>query len=840
MRQLSRSTVGCGSSPQLLVSPQVQQSPAPPLAHFTKSLAGRSVTPGATRSVTPGSVVQRPVVATVVASPSSWTPMPREPLTSRSQWSQTQPTPREPVTTRSLSRSGSSSHVVANVGSSSRSVTLSTPATASASGAFPPGHTKWTWSATSPVARQVSAFQGAPSSASAPANRAALASRLECTKQELMDAVGALAQVEAKLTTALRPRCTVSAGNSAAASAAAPSVARAQSRSLPKEPVAVAERSVTPRAGCLSASASAQALAAPQSARGQLTHSVSAQSLQTTGNGALPLSARMYGRPVVRMPAGCATGVRSTGSLAAVASAQRQQSQPAPSSKSAASASKPALQTGVNGGPSGLGVEIDRRYPVAMLVNDIVNEVLHQSPTSLSAPNLRPNELKSRLVTLVLEAIAAGGERQRRPSRIAPEERALLKVAFHNAEAWGSLSRATRQQCADNGIGRSIAVRLVEAVRAALDLDTLAQDDETDDVDYWAPRQEFPAESRELEVPPLLSRGLTWQQEELPEPPPAPLKEPEEDEDPERVPEVARGWPTDDGLQEHFEMASRREPTIGQAPSTFEEALHAPRGIPPRNAILASTAPAAGPCVEEKLSESLLPMKSALQLPTQPLQPGEAVDRQHDASSSAAESQSQASRPTPRPGKPMMGSSALSLQRSIPKLDVAAKIDTGLRSSPLKRPSSQPRRESSPRRDSSTPRLRSPRVSRFVHPTGPSHAGKHGSPRGSTSSGMEAVGEVSLPSAVDDAGQKDLQSQLSARRRRASVGNLLSNYTQEVAKNRSTSREDLDMVPRKRMSSLGGDSSMRSLNSEKEQELVSSSRILHASLSPGTAPWRPG
>ncbi|CAE8595803.1 unnamed protein product, partial [Polarella glacialis] len=104
-----------------------------------------------------------------------------------------------------------------------------------------------------------------------------------------------------------------------------------------------------------------------------------------------------------------------------------------------------------------------------------------------------PLDLKSHLVTLVLEAIAAdSGTTERRPQRMSrvPEAvRAMLIIAFHSEEAWKVLCFATRRQCAESGIDRFTAARLLAALREALTLpteETPSKEQEAEDDELWA------------------------------------------------------------------------------------------------------------------------------------------------------------------------------------------------------------------------------------------------------------------------------------------------------------------------------------------------------------------
>ncbi|CAE7599472.1 QNS1 [Symbiodinium natans] len=156
-----------------------------------------------------------------------------------------------------------------------------------------------------------------------------------------------------------------------------------------------------------------------------------------------------------------------------------------------------------------LSKELDSRYPVTLLVNDIVSELLDAPPQPLTAPELR-KDLKPRLVTVILDSIAAEGSTQ--AGRVPASERAMLAVAFHNSEAWQQVCGAARRQCSASGVPHYLAARILESLRAFLGLPKLSEDC---DSDGWAPPPEQPLHPID-DVPPLLSTRGRWQEEQLP------------------------------------------------------------------------------------------------------------------------------------------------------------------------------------------------------------------------------------------------------------------------------------------------------------------------------------
>lgn len=161
--------------------------------------------------------------------------------------------------------------------------------------------------------------------------------------------------------------------------------------------------------------------------------------------------------------------------------------------------------------PSALSVaaEIDRRYPVTPLVHDIVEEALQEAPDAFQAPELR-RDLKPRLRAVILEALQTPGTTNARLQN--PNDRVILGVTLHNAEAWSHFARAARRQCAQNGLGRDLSVRLLEAVRRFLGLDRLPEDSPERLWDMPPDKPLHPID----DLAPLLCSQSTWQQEELP------------------------------------------------------------------------------------------------------------------------------------------------------------------------------------------------------------------------------------------------------------------------------------------------------------------------------------
>lgn len=158
---------------------------------------------------------------------------------------------------------------------------------------------------------------------------------------------------------------------------------------------------------------------------------------------------------------------------------------------------------------STLWAEIDRRYPVTPLVHDIVEEALHEAPEAFQAPELR-RDLKPRLRAVILEALSGGA----RPGLMLqnPNDRVILGVVLHNAEAWRHFARAARRQSAQSGLSRDLAERFLEAVRLFLGLEH--QPEESPEK-FWDLQPERPLHPID-DLAPLLCSRSTWQQEELP------------------------------------------------------------------------------------------------------------------------------------------------------------------------------------------------------------------------------------------------------------------------------------------------------------------------------------
>lgn len=159
-------------------------------------------------------------------------------------------------------------------------------------------------------------------------------------------------------------------------------------------------------------------------------------------------------------------------------------------------------------GGSTLWAEIDRRYPVTPLVHDIVEEALREAPEAFQAPELR-RDLKPRLRAVILEALSGGA----RPLMLQnPNDRVILGVVLHNAEAWRHFARAARRQSAQSGLSRELSERFLEAVRLFLGLEH--QPEESPEK-FWDLQPDRPLHPID-DLAPLLCSRSTWQQEELP------------------------------------------------------------------------------------------------------------------------------------------------------------------------------------------------------------------------------------------------------------------------------------------------------------------------------------
>lgn len=796
------------------------------------------------RSVTPSSMIRSPTVLQMGTTLPVATPVLPGTATPAAPWAHTV---QEPLTTFTYGKCNGSYAI--SIGSSHSLPASASPATPGASMAAP------AWKGLPPPAlgRQSSIQQLASSSTSslvAPGaghQGTALRSRLEHTKQELLEAVGALARVEAQLATALTQQplrknedSQAPLPNTDAAPATVPTTVRSQScRGTPRETITAFTPRLTVTSGPRTQSyggmpcdcavsysprltvppPAAALLAAPLSARGGLMPSSSAPSLVPTVSCTLPLSARTYGRPVARLPSSCTLGhttIKGRPSLTTVQQVHaepvtKQLNQPITSCQARDSYPTAPIKRGQDKVDS-LGVELDARYPVALLVNDIVSEVLEKPPETLGAPNLRPSELKQRLVTLILEAIAGrrddGNQSQRKPSRVPAGERAKLTVAFHTNEAWACLARAVRRQCATSRMDRGITERLVGALRGDLGLSgqdgTLERAAAEDFWANWVPQEEV----RYLEgdeVPALLSSWSPRHQEEV-----QPQTEHEQPEDEAKVANEAADSENPERVPEHRLPNSRVMMAEAQAPSPayFCEPVTASTSSRPfwnQMAVPSSQFP--GPCRGVDASPvpefpgapqemAMLPetplhdapdFERMLELPgVQQRRPEEDVQdemeeegedervgavfngRAHQYSTDRSSSRGLAVIPryAARGSRTSLtGSTAISLQ------NVPARIDTGLGRSSQKRPTSNARVDGSSR-SLSSPRTASPprRFSKLVLPPGPT--GKLSSPRQfspmSTGSGHEVVN-------LESEGQRDFQQAPTSARRRSSllVGDLL-------------------------------------------------------------------
>lgn len=183
-----------------------------------------------------------------------------------------------------------------------------------------------------------------------------------------------------------------------------------------------------------------------------------------------------------------------------------------------------AAARGSQGPAVSLATEIDLRYPLAPLVNDIVEATLRQAPQAFQAPDLR-RDLKPRLRNVIMEALHGPGRlsRSQGAAQEVQKDRVVLGVALHFAEAWAHFTRASRRQCAQNGLSRDLSDRLLEAVRTFLGLDEMPEESPSDK--YWEMPPDQPLQPID-DLPPLLCTQSSWEQEELPRRSSSALQEP--------------------------------------------------------------------------------------------------------------------------------------------------------------------------------------------------------------------------------------------------------------------------------------------------------------------------
>lgn len=113
---------------------------------------------------------------------------------------------------------------------------------------------------------------------------------------------------------------------------------------------------------------------------------------------------------------------------------------------------------------------LDAAYPIALLVNQIVDELLMRPPATLRATGWTHYLLKRRISSLIVEAAKgteAGGKGGGRGALVGEE---LLTVAFHSTAAWSAFERAVSRACRDCRIGPELEAQLVAAVRVRMGL----------------------------------------------------------------------------------------------------------------------------------------------------------------------------------------------------------------------------------------------------------------------------------------------------------------------------------------------------------------------------------
>lgn len=114
---------------------------------------------------------------------------------------------------------------------------------------------------------------------------------------------------------------------------------------------------------------------------------------------------------------------------------------------------------------------INAAYPIALLVNQIVDELLVSPPPLLRATGLGAAELKQHLVSRTLEVMgAADGPSRWEPSTLSTIDQARLTAAFRGQAAWGAFEAVARRTCKYCGVGGSLVAHLLRAVRLSLGL----------------------------------------------------------------------------------------------------------------------------------------------------------------------------------------------------------------------------------------------------------------------------------------------------------------------------------------------------------------------------------
>lgn len=113
-------------------------------------------------------------------------------------------------------------------------------------------------------------------------------------------------------------------------------------------------------------------------------------------------------------------------------------------------------------------------FAIAPLVNELVDGLLKQSPSTLQAPSLRTPLQKHLLMYLVMEAMGANPVQIRahlgRNEAPSPIDRALFTVALHSQTAWHALEVAARFVSESYGLKATTEAQLLDTLREAFGL----------------------------------------------------------------------------------------------------------------------------------------------------------------------------------------------------------------------------------------------------------------------------------------------------------------------------------------------------------------------------------
>jgi len=117
-------------------------------------------------------------------------------------------------------------------------------------------------------------------------------------------------------------------------------------------------------------------------------------------------------------------------------------------------------------------VAINAQYPMASLINQIVDQLLNCPPPALAASMWTPAALKRHLSSIIIEAIGGGaedGENRQRSAFFSETDRALID-ALDSQGSWTAFDRAVRRSFSDCGVNDQLATQLLAAVRVTLAL----------------------------------------------------------------------------------------------------------------------------------------------------------------------------------------------------------------------------------------------------------------------------------------------------------------------------------------------------------------------------------